>query len=165
MLGTLKKHQYSYRSYLNKAVKHHVKKVRNLADVAPYLCLNWWVHLYMKQHSVQHPYTVPPLMQSNKFVNITKADSRTSLQCLKMTKSYTLWCPALLHTDRLVSKVSYFLLHQSTCDQLPIQMPTMTSLRDLNLGCLNHWATAAHQQITNTSWTTCSICTTHETMG
>ena len=30
---------------LDEAVKHHVKKVSNLANVAPDLCLNGWVHL------------------------------------------------------------------------------------------------------------------------
>jgi len=44
-------------------------------------------------------------------------------------------------------------------------LPSPSDATDLNLGCLNHRAMAAHQQITNTAWTTCSICATHETMG
>lgn len=84
----VKKTPVQYCSYLNKAVEHHVKKVGNLADVAPYLCLNWWVHLYTKQHSVQHPYTVPSLMQSFMFINITKVACRTSSHGLKMTKKW-----------------------------------------------------------------------------
>jgi len=35
--------------YLDKTVKYHIQQVRNLANVAPDLCLNWWVHLYRKQ--------------------------------------------------------------------------------------------------------------------
>ena len=75
---------------LDEAVKHHVKKVSNLANVAPDLCLNGWVHLKHTPKPAVSAYRHPQHehMSSGQHLNqlpMFKAmvSTETSWQCLK----------------------------------------------------------------------------------